>query len=204
MMDVIAARMKSEEIAEAKRRAEQWSKAHDVSRDVGGGVYITEKKASKADLDALQKLNSDAERGDPDAQSRLAEIYYRVEDYKSALSWFRKSAGQGYAPGEYNLGVMYMEGSGTAKNADEAAKWFLKAAEQRHLTAMNNLAGAYFYGRGVPQDLVATYMWLSIAASLGDENSKKNLAGLKEKLTAAQLAEAERRASQWLAEHQKR
>ena len=204
MMDVIAAKMKSEEIAEAKRRAEQWAKAHDVSRDVGGGVYITEKKASKEDLDALQKLKSDAERGDPDAQSVLGEAYYRAQDYQNALAWFRKSADQGYAPGQYNLGVMYMEGSGTAKDAGEAVKWFLKAAEQRHLTAINNLAAAYFYGNGVPRDLVATYMWSSIAASLGDENSKRNLAGLKEKLTAVQVAEAERRASQWLADHQKR
>ena len=204
MMDVIAPRMKSEQIAEAKRRAEQWSKSHNISRDVGGGVYITNKKASKEALDEFQKLKGDAERGDPNAQSVLGEVYYRGEDYSNAMAWFRKSAQQGYAPGQYNLGVMYLEGSGTPKDEGESVKWFLKAAEQRHLIAVNNLAAAYFYGHGVPQDLVATYMWSSIAASLGDENSKKNLAGLKETLTAAQVAEGERRASQWLVEHQKR
>ena len=204
MLNALAGKMKSDEIGEAKRRAEQWSKAHDFSRDVGGGVYVTEKKASKEDLDALQRLKSDAERGDPNAQSVLGEAYYRAKDYQNALAWFRKSAQQGYAPGQYNLGVMFMEGSGRAKDAGEAVKWFLKAAEQRHLTGMNNLTAAYFYGLGVPQDLVAAYMWSSIAASLGDENSKKNLAGLKSKLTPIQLAEADGRASQWLAEHPKR
>ena len=204
MMDVIAARMKREDIAEARRRAEQWSKAHDASKDVGGGVYITEKKASKEDVDALQKLKSDAERGDPNAQSVLGEVYYRAQDYQNAFAWFRKSAQQGYAAGQYNLGVMYMEGSGTAKDAGESVKWFLKAAEQRHIIALNNLAAAYFYGNGVQRDLIATYMWSSIGASLGDENSKKNLAGLKDQMTAAQVADGERRATTWLAEHPKR
>lgn len=204
MLDAIAGKMKSEEIGEAKRRVQEWSKSHAASRDLGGGVYVTEKKASKDDEQAAQQLKRAAERGDPDAQSRLAEVYYRVRDYKTAFAWFLKSADQGYARGQYNLGVMYMEGSGTPKDESEAVKWFLKAAEQGERGAMNNLTAAYFYGRGVPQDFVLTYMWSSIAAQLGDENSKKNLAGLKSKLTAAQLEEAERRASQWLAEHPKR
>lgn len=204
MMGTVAGKMKSEEIAEAKRRADQWSKTHDASRDAGGGVFITEKKASQEDWDALRKLKGDAERGDPAAQSVLGEAYYRSQDYQNASVWFRKSAEQGYAPGQYNLGVMYLEGSGTAKDAAEALKWFLKAAEQRHLGAMNNLAALYFYGTGVPKDLLQTYMWIRIAAQFGDENSTKNLAGLKEQLTGAQVAEGERRASQWLAEHPKR
>jgi TPR repeat protein len=204
MMETIAAKMKSEEIAEAKRRADQWSKTHNVSRDAGGGVFITEKKASQEDLDALRKLKGDAERGDPAAQSVLGEAYYRSRDYQNASVWFRKSAEQGYAPGQYNLGVMHLEGSGTAKDAGEALKWFLKAAEQRHLGAMNNLAALYFYGTGVPKDILQTYMWTKIAAQFGDENSTKNLAGLKQQLTGDQVAEGERRASQWLAEHPKR
>lgn len=203
MMEVIAARMKGEEIAEAKRRAEQWSSVHDVTRDVGSGVFITEKRASRKDLDTLEKIKNDAERGDPNAQSVLGEGYYRVQDYQNALVWFRKAAQQGYAPGQYNLGVMHLEGSGTAKDAGEAQKWFLKAADQRHLDAVNNLAAAYYYGNGVSKDLVATYMWLSIASSLGDANSKKSLVALKEQLTGAQVAEAERRASQWLIDHPK-
>ena len=204
MMDTIAAKMKSEEIAEAKRRVQEWSKSHDVSRDVGAGVYVTEKKASKEELDEFQELMASAGRGDPDAQSRLAEVYYRAQDYKSALSWFRKSAEQGHAPGQYNLGVMHMEGSGTAKDVAEAVKWFLKAAEQHHLVALNNLAAVYYTGRDVPQDLVATYMWTCIAAQLGDENNKKNLEGLKSLVTAAQVAEGNRRVSQWLSEHPRR
>jgi len=204
LMYGIAGHMSKAEIAEAERRAQEWSKAHDISRDVGGGVYITEKKPSKEALDEFQKLKGEAEQGHPDAQSRLAEVYYRAQDYANALAWFRKSAEQGYAPGQYNLGVMYMEGSGMAKDANEAVKWFLKAAEQRDLASMNNLSALYFYGNGVPQDLVQTYVWTRIAAQLGDENSKKNLEALKSKLTPAQAEEAERLALKWLDEHPRR
>jgi TPR repeat protein len=201
IMEVIAARMKSEEIAEAKRRAEQWSSAHDVTKDVGGGVVITEKRASSKDLDTFQKMKNDAERGDPKAQVVLGEAYYRVQDYQNALVWFRKSAQQGYASGQYNLGVLYLEGSGTAKDEGEAQKWFLKAAEQGDLFAMNNLVAAYYYGNGVSKDLVATYMWSLIAASLGDAISEKNLVAMAIQLPSGQRTEAEGRASQWLIAH---
>jgi hypothetical protein len=46
-----------------------------------------------------------------------------------AVRWFRKSAEQGFAEGQVNLGVSYTNGRGVEKNDAEAAKWFRKAAE---------------------------------------------------------------------------
>ena len=40
------------------------------------------------------------------------------------------AAEQGYAPAQYNLGVMYANGEGVAKNDEQAVKWYRKAAEQ--------------------------------------------------------------------------
>ena len=49
-----------------------------------------------------------AEAGDPDAELRLASMYYRGEgmeqDYREAAKWYRKAAEQGNAEAQYRLG----------------------------------------------------------------------------------------------------
>jgi TPR repeat protein len=196
----IAAQMKPEEIEQAKRRTEDWSRTHRQMREARSGVYI--KAPEKAD-DPAKEYRAAAESGDPKAQSLLGEVYYRAGNYGEALKWLRKSAEQGYSFGQYNLGVMYLEGSGVAKNESESVKWFTRAAEQWNRGAINNLVAAYFYGKGAEKNLVSAYMWLRIGAVAGDVNSAKNLDGLKAMLTPEQIADGERRAEQWQAEHKK-
>ena len=53
----------------------------------------------------------------------------------------------------------------------------------------------YTLGRGVPEDYVRAYMWLI----LGDEQARKARGLLAERLTPAQLAEAQRLAREWKA-----
>lgn len=197
-LQVLASQMKPEEINEAKRRVDAWSKEHQQYTKAQGDIYI---KESKDVPESVKKIQTAAEGGDAEAQSVLGEMYYRASNYEEALKWFHKSAGQGYSYGQYNLGVMYLEGSGVAKNESEAVKWFTKAAEQWHIDAINNLIAAYFYGKGVPKDMIAAYMWIKISASAGDATSVKNLEAIKGMLTTEQLNEAERRATAWQAAH---
>lgn len=56
----------------------------------------------------------DAVLGDARAQFKLARAYDKIEgvecvklDYEEATRWYRKSAEQGYAKAQYNLGVAY-------------------------------------------------------------------------------------------------
>ena len=84
-----------------------------------------------------------AERGNADAQNRLAFSYYEGEDVekdlKEALKWWTKAAEQGLAKAQNNLGEMYLYGEGTEKDLDQARKWFRKAADQGHAEAKKNL-----------------------------------------------------------------
>ena len=81
--------------------------------------------------------------------------------------------------------------------------WYRKAAEQGHVTAQNNLAYMYYKGRGVRQDYVQAHMWVSLAVSgysaekeLRDRASKgRDLVAAK--MTPAQIAEAQKLASEW-------
>ena len=46
------------------------------------------------------------------------------------MKWYRKAADQGNAPAQVNLGLMYANGQGVAKDEVEAYKWWLLAGAQ--------------------------------------------------------------------------
>ena len=57
-----------------------------------------------------------------------------------AVKWYRKAAEQNYAPAQYNLGVCYVNGHGTAKDYVEGYKWWLLASAQGSEDAKNAVA----------------------------------------------------------------
>ena len=65
------------------------------------------------------------------------------QDYKEAVKWYRKSAEQGYAGAQSNLGAMYETGQGVPKNYAMAHMFYNIAAESSHKGAVekrNNVA----------------------------------------------------------------
>jgi hypothetical protein len=52
-----------------------------------------------------------------------------------AMKWFTKSAEQGDAVGEFDLGVVYWSGTGVPKDLAKAAYWFQLSANQGHTEA---------------------------------------------------------------------
>ena len=47
-----------------------------------------------------------------------------------AAAWLRRAADQGHAQAQYTLGLMYLKGSGVAKDEQEAVVWIRRAADQ--------------------------------------------------------------------------
>jgi uncharacterized protein len=66
---------------------------------------------------------------------------------------------------EYNLGVVYQEGTGVPKDYLQSAAWFRKAADQGNATAQWSLGAAYNFGQGVTQDYAQAAFWYSKAAA---------------------------------------
>ncbi len=120
-------------------------------------------------------------------------------DYATALKEWRPLAEQGEARAQTNLGVMYRLGEGVPQDNTEAVRWYRRAAEQGHTKAQFKLCAMYFMGRGVPQDDVQAHMWLNLAAAPGHELARKIRDNLAEKMTPAQLADAQRLAREWKA-----
>jgi TPR repeat protein len=113
------------------------------------------------------------------------------QDFEEAVKWCQKAADQGYAPAQYNLGVMYRQSEGVEQDFKEAVKWFQKAADQGFVKAQHNLGVMYGIGEGVEQNYVTAYAWTSIAATNGHNIAPRFKSQfLEPKMTPAQIAEA--------------
>jgi TPR repeat protein len=123
------------------------------------------------------------------------------QDYAEARKWYRLAAEQGDASAQSNLGWMYDSGDGVPQDYAEARKWFRLAAEQGNARAQFNLGVMYGSGKGVPQDYVEAHKWLNVAASRLTGDDRERAATLRdqiaEKMTPAQVAEAQRVARDW-------
>ena len=76
----------------------------------------------------------------------------------------RKTAEQGLAVSQFNLGVMYHLGQGVPPNAALAIKWYRKAAKQGYASAQCNLGNMYYNGEGVAKDHAEAVKWYRKAA----------------------------------------
>lgn len=106
------------------------------------------------------------------------------------INALKKSAEQGDAKAQYNLGVCYYNGNGVEKDYQEAVKWYRKAAEQGIAEAQCNLGLCYDEGRGVIQNKVKAYAWYALSSKNGDDVGNKNMKLLEKELTQTQLEEA--------------
>jgi len=83
----------------------------------------------------------------------------------------------------------------------EAVRWYRKAADQGDAGAQINLSGMYERGDGVPQDYVQAHLWINLAASRASgetrSNGPRSRDRLARKMTAQQIAEAQRLAREW-------
>jgi TPR repeat protein len=172
-----------------------------------GGMFDTGKGVSQDPVQAAFWYRKAANQGAPLAQLSLGMMYYTGEglpqDYSMAAAWLRKAADQGNSEAQHALGVLYDNGNGVPKDSARAALWYRKAADQGDAEAQHSLGSMYFVGEGVPQDYVQAHMWLNLAASrASDAEVRKEMAMFRDhvaaKMTPAQIAEAQRLASEWV------
>jgi TPR repeat protein len=122
-------------------------------------------------------------------------------DYPTAVRLFRTLAELGYSGAQFQLGFLYRTGDGVPQDYAEALKWFKMAANQGHASAQSNLGFMYRDGEGVSQDYVQAHMWFNLASAASSQPSRSMIAeyrdGVAQKMTPAQIAEAQKRAREW-------
>jgi TPR repeat protein len=169
-----------------------------------GGPYEDAEDAWWHHLDgatAIRILRPLAARGNVKAQHLLGQVYTLLGrdmpgNPAEALKWFRKAAEQGDVDSQINVGITYFAGYNVPQNYAEAAKWFRRAADQGDSGAQAQLGNLYFYGFGVPRDYVQAHMWFNLATTswAGFAMDRDKVAA---KMTPAQIAEAQKLASDW-------
>jgi TPR repeat protein len=123
--------------AEADRRAKEREEAN---------------RAAKAEADRAKRQ----QEADPYA---TGEKYYNEKNYTKAIKWYRKSAEQGNAKGQWKLSHMYHNGYDVTQDYSEVIKWYRKSAEQGNALAQYSLGFMYEFGKGVTEDLNEAIKW---------------------------------------------
>ena len=171
-----------------------------------GLMYLVGDGVDRDADEAVTWLQRAAEQGDASAQFNLAALYWegiRVSgNIEEALRLFRRLAEQGHVFAQFNAATLYQQGLDVEQDLQEAARWYREAATQGVVNAAYRLGWMYAHGNGVPKDYVEAHKWLSIATarSFADEQQGRAQVrdGVAKEMTAAQIAEAETRAREWL------
>jgi uncharacterized protein len=125
---------------------------------------------------AFAAVRASATRGDVVAQFSLgAMLYYGGDDTAQAIEWFRKAAGQKYAPAEFQMGQLYDFGFGVTQNDAEALVWYRKAAEHGSGAGQRAVGDFYRKGRGVPVDAAEAARWYRRGADGDDVRAQHQL-----------------------------
>ena len=146
------------------------------------------------------------------AQFLLGAMYLRgwgvPKNAPEAAKWYKLSATQGHPMAQVELGLIYLNGNSLPQDYDQALKFFQLAANQDYAQAQYNLGAMYFQGQGVPQDFVRAHMWVNLACSnyLPAEADLRNESvkfrdEISVLMPSAQLAEAQKMASEWVTAH---
>ena len=82
-----------------------------------------------------------------------------------------------------------------------AYEGFLELAEAGSSVCQYYLGVMFLEGKGALQDFGLAHMWLNIASSRGHNKAHTLLENVTQRLTAEQLAEAQKEARRWVAGH---
>ena len=158
-------------------------------------------RESRDDATALRLFRPLADKGDARAQYYLSLIVGRADaasnNSSEAFGWAKKAAAQGVSFAQYYVAVMHDSGVGTQQDSAEAAIWLRKAADQGNAEAQHALGIAYDQGRGVPQDYAFAHMWFNLAAARSHPTAAEYRNKVGERMSSAQLAEAQKMAREW-------
>lgn len=148
-------------------------------------VGVSGSAFQRIDSDDLDDLLELAEDGDADALYDLAVYFQQVGDWDTIPRWQTEVL--------FRLAMV--------TNGEDRWTWLCQAANAGHAAAQAQAGWAaeadYYTDGTVPTDLTEAYKWYRLALLNGEISAAADMDRLEASLTAEQVAEAERRASDW-------
>lgn len=124
-------------------------------------------------------LKRAADLNHKEAQSRLAEYYYKgnnvEKDDSLAFMYMKMAADSEIVLAHNNLGYFYFEGIGTEVNYELAFKHMYKAYEMGETLSLNELGYMLFTGKGTEKNINLAYEIWNKGKALGDEDCIESL-----------------------------
>ena len=147
-----------------------------------------------------------AESGYTPAIGLIASAYVTgvgvEKDPTEAVRWAQAGAAKHEMVSQSILGRAYLLGEGgITRNVGQAVHWTRLAAMQGEPNAQLALGRLHLNGVGVPQNYVQAHVWFNLAAARGQSQAAKQRDDLGAKMTAEQLAEAQKLATAWRPVH---
>jgi len=136
-----------------------------------------------------------------------------AEARRLAFEWSPSRSGDDKeqdAERQFYIGQTYFDGEGVTQSYSVAVEWWLKAAEQGCAAAQHELGNAYTNGFGVEANKIAAHAWFTLAwestSKVGprifnNPSSEESRDHIEQLMTDEQVAEAYRRAKEWMASH---
>ena len=104
-----------------------------------------------------------ADKGDSQAQRRLADAYFNglgiPVDLPLAAHWYQMAARSGDFESVEVLAGLYRAGTGVSIDYPKAVSLYRQAARKGSTSAQLSLGDMYEAGQGVPRNLVAAFAW---------------------------------------------
>jgi len=145
-----------------------------------GVMYGTGAGVTKDQAKARELFERAAKAGNPRGVTNLAAIDGgAASNPAEARTMLAKAAEGNSAEAQFQLGLMYAQGTGGPKDDVAARALFEKAAAQNHAAALEWLGSFAQSGRGGVQDTRAAKTYYERAAALGDEDAKAALKRLE-------------------------
>lgn len=173
-----------------QQSAQDWEKSHveeTLSKAKAGDgaaqfdlslMYRSGEGVDKDLAEADYWLEKSAQNNFPDAQVDWAKWFFRRQEYRESMEWFRKAAQAGNADAQHWMAYLYHNGIGVEKDFAAAMQWDTKAAAKGLSDAMDAIGYMYEHGEGVTRDYAEAMKWYKRAGEAGNIHAQSNLASM--------------------------
>ncbi|ACA56721.1 hypothetical protein FDC45_02065 [Clostridium botulinum] len=128
--------------------------------------------------DPMNKLRCLADREEIFAMNIIGEMYYKEQNYKEAMYWYKKASEKGNSTSMNNIGLMYYEGKGVEQDYKKAMYWYKKASQEGNFAAMSNIGFMYYNGQGVTQDYKKAMYWYKRSYKEGNSGVMRDIGSM--------------------------
>lgn len=169
-----------------------------------GWAYATGEGVDNDPKEAVRYYRLAVAGGSYYAATNLAYHYQSgngvIKDDEEAANLLMFASDAGYVQAKKSLGNLYVEGKGVAVDFEKASKLYREAAILGDIECQRVTGDRYQQGLGVTADYVEAYAWYNVCAASGDELAAKSRESVAQHLQADQVAAAQKRSRELLAE----